>query len=129
MASCPSLDGHHWDLPTALLNYKACRAIKAYLAVRPEPAIKTDRLFLSKFKTPITPRGIEWLVHKYLDEAGIQGAKVHTLRHTFGTHQVKMKTSLRTVQEMMGHESIATTGRYVGLARDLMDEEIQRNAL
>ncbi len=114
---------------TLTLNYKACRAIKAYLAVRPEPEVVTDRLFLSKFKKPITPRGIEWVVHKYLDEAGIRGAKVHTLRHTFGTHQVKRKTSLRTVQEMMGHESIATTGMYVGLARELMDEEIQRNAL
>ncbi len=111
------------------LNYKACRAIKAYLRVRPEPVIETDRLFLSKFRKPITPRGVEWIVHKYLDEAGIRGAKVHTLRHTFGTHQVKMKTSLRTVQEMMGHESLETTGMYVGLARDLMDEEIQRNAL
>jgi site-specific recombinase XerD len=111
------------------LNYKACRAIKAYLRVRPEPVVQTDRLFLSKFKKPITPRGVEWIVHKYLDEAGIRGAKVHTLRHTFGTHQVKMKTSLRTVQEMMGHESLETTSIYVGLARDLMDEEIQRNAL
>lgn len=111
------------------LNYKACRAIKTYLAVRQEPEMETSRLFLSKFKKPITPRGIQWIIHKYLDEAGISGAKVHTLRHTFGTHQVKRKTSLRTVQEMMGHESLETTSIYVGLARDLMDEEIQRNAL
>jgi integrase/recombinase XerD len=109
------------------LNYKACRAIKAYLAVR--PSVETTKLFISKFGKGITPRGVEWLVHKYLEEAGIQGAKTHSLRHTFGTMMVKKKTSLPVVQEMMGHESLDTTRHYVQLAREMMDDEVQRNAL
>ena len=109
------------------LNYKACRAIKSYLAVR--PSVDTPSLFISKFGRGITPRGVEWLVHKYLDEAGIRGAKTHSLRHTFGTMMVKKKTSLPVVQEMMGHESLDTTRHYVQLAREMMDQEVQQNAL
>jgi len=109
------------------LNYKACRAIKAYLHVRPN--VETNKVFISKFGQGITPRGVEWLVHKYFDEANIHGAKTHSLRHTFGTTMAKNKVSLPVVQEMMGHESLDTTRHYVQLAREQMDKEIQEHAL
>jgi len=89
----------------------------------------TQGLFLSKFKRPVTPRGIEWLVNKYFDEAGIHRASVHSLRHTFGTHMVKRGTNLRVVQEAMGHKDLKTTSLYVGLAREQMNKEMQENAL
>jgi site-specific recombinase XerD len=42
---------------------------------------------------------------------------------------VRRKTELRVVQEAMGHESLATTSRYVGLVREQMDQRLQENAL
>jgi hypothetical protein len=36
----------------------------------------------------MSPRAYEYIVKKYLKEAGIKGASVHTLRHTFATHHV-----------------------------------------
>jgi site-specific recombinase XerD len=112
---------------TLSLNYKACRALKTYLQVRP----KTDlpALFISKFKTPITPRGYEWIVKQYLTAAKIPNASVHALRHTFGTHMAKNGANLKTIQEMMGHADLKTTSRYVSLARDLMDKDVQAHAL
>jgi len=110
------------------LNYKACRALRSYLHVRPRD-IMTQGLFISKFKRSVTPRGIEWIVNKHFDEAGIQRASVHSLRHTFGTHMVKRGTNLRVVQEAMGHKDLKTTSLYVGLAREQMNKDMQENAL
>jgi site-specific recombinase XerD len=109
------------------LNYKACRALKAYLAVRPK--IDEEHLFLTKFEKPLGTRSIRNLVAKYLAEAGIAGASTHALRHTFATHHVKKGTKLDVVRQALGHESLATTSVYVGLAREVMDQELQRNAL
>ncbi len=64
-----------------------------------------------------------------MNEAGIKGASVHTLRHTFATHSVRKGTSLRVVQEALGHSSLQTTSRYVSLARELMDQQLEANAL
>jgi site-specific recombinase XerD len=112
---------------TVTLNWKACKAIKAYLAVRPRVA--DAHLFITKFGQGIGPRAIQDVVEKYLAEARIVGASVHTLRHTFGTHQTKRGTPLRVVQEALGHASLATTEIYVGLAREQMDKALQENAL
>lgn len=55
------------------------------------------------------PRGFQNVVKKYLEEANIKNASVHTLRHTFATHQIKKVTNIRVVQEALGHESLQTT--------------------
>lgn len=109
------------------LNYKACRALRAYLRIRPD--IEDDHLFVSKFRKPLGPRAFQNIVKKYLDEAGIKNASVHTLRHTFATHHVARGTSLRTVQEALGHQSLETTSAYVSLAREVMNKELQEHAL
>jgi len=109
------------------LNYKACRALKAYLKIRPE--IEDDRVFVTKFREPLGQRAFQNIVKKYLEEAGIEGASVHTLRHTFATHHVAKGTSLRTVQEALGHRDLKTTSVYVSLARELMNKELQEHAL
>jgi site-specific recombinase XerD len=110
------------------LNYKVCRALKAYLAVRPT-IDDEDALFLTKFEQPLGTRSIRNIVAKYLAEAGIAGASTHALRHTFATHHVRKGTNLDVVRQALGHESLATTSVYVGLAREVMDQELQKNAL
>lgn len=112
---------------TITLNYKALKAIKSCLAVRPEAP--TNALFVSKFRRPITVRAIRMVVKRYMAEAGIERASVHTLRHSFATHHVRKGTNLRVVQEALGHASLETTSIYVHLARELMDKELQANAL
>jgi site-specific recombinase XerD len=64
-----------------------------------------------------------------MSAAGISGASVHALRHTFATHTVRKGTNLRVVQEALGHSSLQTTSRYVSLARELMDQQLEANAL
>src|ERR1019366_2905067 len=51
-----------------------------------------------------------------LRQAGIKGVTWHTLRHTFASRLVMAKVDLKTVQELMGHKTIAMTARYAHLA-------------
>src|SRR6266568_836142 len=108
------------------LNYKACKAIKNWLRVR--PSTESPALFCSKFKTPITAGGFQWIIKQYFKQAGIAHAHLHSLRHSFATHMVRKGTSLRVVQEMLGHNSLQTTSLYISLARKLMDKQVQENA-
>ncbi|MBU0683879.1 MAG: site-specific integrase, partial [Candidatus Omnitrophica bacterium] len=98
-----------------------------YLRVRPE--LDNETLFFSKFKSPISHKGYQWIIKKYLKEADIKDAHVHSLRHTFGTQMAKKGVNLRVIQEAMGHADLKMTSRYVSLARELMDKEMQENAL
>lgn len=112
---------------TVTLNDPACRALRSYLASRPE--VDDAHLFLSKFKRGLGSWGIEDVVKKYLTIAGIQNASPHSLRHTFATQHVKRGTELPVVQAALGHENLATTSRYVGLVREQMDQRLQEHAL
>ena len=97
------------------LNYKTCQALAAYLTVRPK--VDHDGLFITKFKTRMTTRSIEYMVTKYLSETGIRHASVHTLRHTMATHHVARGTNRKTVQVTLAHVSVATTTIYVSLSK------------
>ena len=112
---------------TLPLNFKACRALKEWLSIRPD--ITSPALFVTKFREPMQPRGIEEVVAKYLKAAGIQRASVHSLRHTFGTHHIMKGTDLRTIQEAMGHADLKTTSIYVSMAKEAMKRQIQNHAL
>jgi len=114
---------------TVTLNWKACAALKSYLAVRKHKGSDSPALFITKFGKGIGTRSVNNLIVKYLEEAHIPNATVHTLRHTFATHSVKKGTKLDVVRKALGHSSLATTSIYVDLAREVMDEEMQRNAL
>ena len=113
---------------TISLNSKAAKALTTYLHVRPHDT-DDSHVFLTRFKRGIGPRSIENVVSKYLKEAGIRNASVHTLRHTFGTQMALRKVSLVTIRDMLGHADIKTTSIYVGLARELMDREVEEHAL
>jgi integrase/recombinase XerD len=109
------------------LNSKANRAVLAYLNIR--PSVQTDFVFLNRLNKPLGPRGVEKVLLKYMRLAGIKGALVHSLRHTFTAHHVAKGTSLETIQEVMGHKDIRTTEAYIPIARQLKQKEIQENAL
>jgi site-specific recombinase XerD len=112
---------------TIPVNYKACQALAAWLKVRPQVA--TERLFVTKYLTPMSKRTVQLAVTKYLAEAGIRGASAQTLRHTMATHYLAAGTDLKTVQKTLGHASEETTALYLPLAKKAQRQALQAHAL
>ena len=69
------------------------------------------------------------MLRKYYAKAGIQGATVHTLRHTFCTHHAAAGTNLVVIQRAAGHASLTTTQRYLHLVDRMMEKSLEENAL
>jgi site-specific recombinase XerD len=100
----------------ALLGRPAIAAIRAYVEVgRPAQQGETASraLFLNRFGGRLSVRSISTIVRKAGVAAGIeQRVTPHLLRHTFATHMLDGGADLRVVQELLGHESLATTQIY-----------------
>lgn len=98
-----------------VINHAASDAIEAYLRVRPRSA--DPRLFLGRSGKGLTPKHVWRIFRAVYSVSGVtKHATPHTLRHSFATHLVENGVDLETVRELLGHESLATTGVYLQLA-------------
>ncbi len=111
-----------------LLGRPAVAALEAYLDVG-RPALLARRsaaaasgawggddpdvLFLNHHGDPLGVRGLRYRIDRLCRLAGLpEGVSPHTLRHSFATHLLDGGADLRVVQELLGHESLATTQVY-----------------
>lgn len=72
-----------------------------------------DYLFKTKNGGKLYPKYIERIVKKYLSDISEDGKVYpHLIRHTFATHLLKRGADIRSIKELLGHESLETTTVY-----------------
>jgi site-specific recombinase XerD len=87
---------------------------RTVLAGRRPPLVESPTaVFLNHHGAPLGVRGLRGRLDRLRRVAGLpEGVSPHTLRHSFATHLLEGGADLRVVQELLGHESLATTQVY-----------------
>jgi type 1 fimbriae regulatory protein FimB/type 1 fimbriae regulatory protein FimE len=78
-------------------------------------------LFVSERGTPITRKGVDYIVRQAAARAGLQGIHAHTLRHSCGFALANRGTEQRVLQDWLGHRDPKHTSYYTRIAARRFD--------
>jgi len=111
----------------APIGRPALEAIQRYLRMRQaDPksgSFDPKALFVNKHGKRLSTRSVRRKLDKYLMQVGLDPSiSPHTLRHTFATHMLNQGADLRSVQELLGHQSLSTTQVYTHLTTQRLHE-------
>ena len=117
----------------APIGASALQTIQHYMEFRNKRAQNNNNfdskvLFVNKHGRRLSTRSVRRKMDKYLKMAGLDPAiSPHTLRHSFATHMLNNGADLRSVQELLGHQSLSTTQVYTHLTTTRL-KEVYENA-
>jgi len=99
----------------------AKQALASYLPARQvvlgETRKNSNALLINQRGGRLTTRSVGRIIKKIAVSKGLSpDVHPHTLRHAFGTHMLEEGADLRAIQELLGHERLATTQRYTQLS-------------
>jgi len=112
----------------APISSSALQVIQHYMEYRNKRAQSSRNfdakvLFVNKHGRRLSTRSVRRKMDKYLKMAGLDPAiSPHTLRHSFATHMLNNGADLRSVQELLGHQSLSTTQVYTHLTTKKLKE-------
>lgn len=87
----------------------------------------SDYLFLNSRGEKISRQAIFKIIQNIANEKGIKTKfSPHTLRHSFATHLLKNGADLRSIQELLGHSSLSTTGIYTHIIDEKLNEDYKK---
>lgn len=115
------------------LNAACVDAMRAYMSVRDTDGVADkNALFISRKKCRMTPKGVQYMVERYMQKAGMGGRGIspHKLRHTAATLMYqKGGVDIRTLQAILGHENLGTTQIYTHIAGNQIEDALNANPL
>ncbi|MFZ2145886.1 MAG: tyrosine recombinase XerC [Sedimentisphaerales bacterium] len=117
----------------APIGSSALQVIQHYMEFRNKRAQNNSNfdsrvLFVNKHGKRLSTRSVRRKMDKYLKMAGLDPAiSPHTLRHSFATHMLNNGADLRSVQELLGHQSLSTTQIYTHLTTTKL-KDVYKNA-
>ncbi len=117
---------------TIHLNQACQDSIDAYLRVRPKNQAEQKALFISRQGNRLARTSIQRMINNYMEKAGIDTKKysAHKLRHTAATLLYQYgNVDIRMLQQILGHESVATTEIYTHLDDRQLAEAVKLNPL
>ena len=84
-----------------------------------------DHLFLAETRTPLTKNGVEMLFKRVRERAGITYKRIspHILRHTFAIRYLVLGNDPFSLQELLGHEDMATVKLYMHMNDATIQEQ------
>jgi len=116
----------------APISSSALQVIQHYIEFRNKraqsnPNFDSKVLFVNKHGKRLSTRSVRRKMDKYLKMAGLDPSiSPHTLRHSFATHMLNNGADLRSVQELLGHQSLSTTQIYTHLGTTKLKEVYQQ---
>ncbi|MBU3174894.1 tyrosine recombinase XerC [Clostridium estertheticum] len=114
------------------LTPAAKKSINDWLHIRNSINITTNALFVSRNNNRITTRAIQNIVEKYVISSGLNPKSIstHKLRHTAATLMYKYgRVDIRSLQQILGHESVATTEIYTHIDEHKLQSAVNSNPL
>lgn len=113
----------------AVFGGPCARAIRQYIE-KERPAAQNpgpeEPLLLNAQGCGITTRTVQNVVKRWCVQAGLPAdISPHTLRHSFATHLLDGGAELKTLQQLLGHESLATTQIYTHVSAERLREAVQ----